>query len=293
MELLITYYIAAASDNGRGFLNAPTVSKPKALSKEEMIKYMKEGNNKKLNSLFESVIPDDLISNAEEQGKAVNEKMNSVIENIPGIEIMIEKAKNHTLCKYLLTLDELLYKLLVWIFYNNENKIYHIPNNSIKNGNSVTHIFYIKRNNPAAEERYNKILNEKKELSYYVHGSPYGCWHSILKQGIRNMSKTRYMTCGAAYGNGVYLADTLNISLGYSREPFKVNWPNRIGASLTCLAVVESTKINGNNGIYVQSDEKLVFPRLLFVWNNGTSSAVRLKDIPGDIDEAIKDKELC
>lgn len=293
LELLITFYIAAASENGRGFLNAPTVSKPKILSKEEMINLMKEGNTRKLNSLFESVVPDDLIEKAEEKSLDVNNKMNATIEKIPSIEIMIEESKKHNLYKYLFNIDELLYKLLVWIFYNNENKIVHIPNSLIKNGNCVSHIFYIKRGIPSSEKQYNTLLNKKTKFNYYVHGSPYGCWHSILKQGIRNMSQTKYMTCGAAYGNGVYLANLLQTSLGYTRQPFAINWKNRIGSSLTCLAVVESTGANSYSTIFVQPNEKLIFPRLLFIWNNTISNLnLNLNDIPGDLDELIKDIDV-
>lgn len=254
---------------------------------------MKEGNTKKLNSLFESVVPDDLIKEAEEKCVDVNNKMNAVIEKIPCIETMIEKAREHNLYKYLLTIDELLYKLLVWIFYNNENKIVHIPNSLIKNGNSISHIFYIKRGIPSSEERYNDLLKKNTKFKYYVHGSPYGCWHSIIKQGIRNMSRTKYMTCGAAYGDGVYLADQLQTSLGYARAPFTVNWKNRIGYSLTCLAVTESTGAKDNRGIFVQPDEKLVFPRMLLVWNNSINNLnFKLNDIPGDLDELIKNIDI-
>jgi len=46
------------------------------------------------------------------------------------------------------------------------------------------------------------------------------------------------MSAGAALGSGVYFADHLATSLGYSRGG--ASWPHsRFGASMTCMALCE------------------------------------------------------
>jgi len=45
------------------------------------------------------------------------------------------------------------------------------------------------------------------------HGSAPENWYSILRNGIRILSNTKYMTAGAALGAGVYAASQVNIYL--------------------------------------------------------------------------------
>jgi hypothetical protein len=51
---------------------------------------------------------------------------------------------------------------------------------------------------------------------YLYHGSPLTNWASILRNGLKVTSKTKWMTTGAAYGDGIYCSDTLNVSWSYS-----------------------------------------------------------------------------
>ena len=41
------------------------------------------------------------------------------------------------------------------------------------------------------------------------HGSSKQNWYSILRNGIRVLSKTKYMTAGAAHGVGVYASNNV------------------------------------------------------------------------------------
>lgn len=53
-------------------------------------------------------------------------------------------------------------------------------------------------------------------FGYLFHGSKKENWHSILRNGIKVCSGTKFMSTGAAYGNGIYLSDNINISQSYS-----------------------------------------------------------------------------
>ncbi len=112
------------------------------------------------------------------------------------------------------------------------------------------------------EFQYDAIDNYKKNLKYpqrwyLFHGSPLGNWHSILRNGIKNMSGTRFMSTGQAYGPGVYASNNLSIAYGYGGH----------GKS-HCVAVIEvlvdPEQYRKAEGIYVIPDDKLLFPRYLF-----------------------------
>lgn len=58
---------------------------------------------------------------------------------------------------------------------------------------------------------------KRKKLGsmFLFHGSPIENWYSIMTNGIQNMSNTKCMLNGAAYGEGVYLSNKLNVSMTY------------------------------------------------------------------------------
>lgn len=51
---------------------------------------------------------------------------------------------------------------------------------------------------------------------YLYHGSPLSNWPSILRNGLKVTSKTKWMTTGAVYGDGIYCSDSLPLSWSYS-----------------------------------------------------------------------------
>jgi poly[ADP-ribose] polymerase 16 len=48
------------------------------------------------------------------------------------------------------------------------------------------------------------------------HGSPAENFHSILHNGLRNMSGTRFESTGAAFGDGIYLAQDLTVARSFA-----------------------------------------------------------------------------
>jgi hypothetical protein len=111
------------------------------------------------------------------------------------------------------------------------------------------------------EFQYDAIDNYRKNLKYpkrwyLFHGSPLGNWHSILRNGIKNMSGTRFMSSGQAHGAGVYASNDLHLAYGYGGN-----------AGGKCVAVIEllvdPSQFKKTDGIYVIPDDKLLFPRYL------------------------------
>lgn len=113
------------------------------------------------------------------------------------------------------------------------------------------------------EYRYDAITelyrNKKyRERWYLFHGSHPSNWHSILRNGIKNMSHSSLMTTGAVYGPGIYSSDMLSVAYTY-------------GANHECrgsyIAVIELREpydgYKKAKGIYVLPDSVAFVPRYL------------------------------
>ncbi len=67
---------------------------------------------------------------------------------------------------------------------------------------------------PIKEKEFSN--NELK--TYLFHGSSISNWYSIMRNGIKNNSNTKFMSAGAAYGSGIYLSNDFNFSYNYSNN---------------------------------------------------------------------------
>lgn len=64
-------------------------------------------------------------------------------------------------------------------------------------------------------EQFNQKI-KKDGSSYLFHGSHKSNWYSILMNGLQIFSSTTRMTNGKAFGEGIYLSDSFEISKSYS-----------------------------------------------------------------------------
>ena len=68
------------------------------------------------------------------------------------------------------------------------------------------------------------------------HGSHTKNWHSIIEQGLKNMSLTPMMSSGNLFGNGIYFSSKLICARGFA--PFGKTWnKSRIGNRLQCVGI--------------------------------------------------------
>jgi poly [ADP-ribose] polymerase 6/8 len=105
--------------------------------------------------------------------------------------------------------------------------------------------------NPQREARFRKkrAENAKKKGGrgsfYAFHGSAIGNWHSIFRGGLRNYSNTDKMSCGAAYGPGIYMASNASTSFGYMAAG--AGWDKSMmiksgtASTIACIALCEGT----------------------------------------------------
>jgi ubiquitin-protein ligase len=117
------------------------------------------------------------------------------------------------------------------------------------------------------------------ETCFLLHGSGIENWHSIIRNGIFNASKTKLMTAGAVHGNGVYLSDFIGLSSGYSRGELDGSRDMLMGV-FQVMGKPEDWRKTSN--IYVVPDaSKLLLKYLIMMPRNGnlTQLARLSKDI--------------
>ena len=165
-----------------------------------------------------------------------------------------------------------IYYLLQWIYYSNRTHLIYQTEKVILDKIDIKlpfykHCFQILSNTPEKEAQFQE-LSQKHENHYGFHGSSLENWHSILRLSLKNYSNTDKMTCGAAYGPGIYLADDYNTSLSYTKSGQITGnsiLPKQISLMLLCQIVNDGTDGYTKPCHYVIKDEKLVSMKYLFI----------------------------
>ena len=138
-----------------------------------------------------------------------------------------------------------------------------------------------------------------RETTYLYHGSRSENWYSIMANGIKICSNSKYMLNGAAYGNGIYLSNDINLSLGYSNKNYTIN-KNSTESFNTILAifqVINNPQWHKGGSIYVVNDENALVLRYLLVFNmvnpllQGIFNAINIKLNSGGIQATEKQKK--
>jgi len=143
------------------------------------------------------------------------------------------------------------------------------------------------------ENKIKSKLDNKLKYYYLYHGSPFHCWNSIIKNGLKVMSGTEFMTTGAVYGNGIYLSNNLATSVGYAKQSISFNY-----SMVGLFQIIEDPeKYKKTTGIYVIPDEKILILRTLIKINKITNHNIykQLDDYfirQRTIDKSISDKNL-
>jgi hypothetical protein len=213
--------------------------------------------------------------------------MMEVIQLMPSIADMVRLGAEGTtaLRAQLTALHALMYPLLQWILSSNRAHLQHIEKkNEIPGVGNCVAQFHLLSSNPQKESNFRRLREEARaargEGSFRVwHGSGAGNWHCILRTGLKNMSNTKLMSAGAAYGTGIYTAKNFGTSIGYMGNAIR-SWknakllPHKSGLLLMALCELcnaessdklQTLKDHGNGIITVQ-DEDLINTRYLMVY---------------------------
>jgi hypothetical protein len=131
------------------------------------------------------------------------------------------------------------------LIYNNLTfDLYKVEHDSIRESN------FMKQSN---------IGSNIGSISYLYHGSPILNWHSIMRNGIKIMSGTKFMTSGSAYGDGIYLTNLLRRSCTFAGSKNIV-----IGV----YEVIDSAKYMKHLDIHVVPADNLLLLRYLIYLSN-------------------------
>jgi len=116
------------------------------------------------------------------------------------------------------------------------------------------------------EEEFEKLKKDQFSGAYLFHGSRWHNWYSILRNGLKNCSKTQLMTAGAAYGNGIYLSDSFDFCCGYGLSN------NRYVVGVFEVLGSKNDYRKGGSVFVVADDKKLIQKYLLIIPTSKKSS---------------------
>jgi len=230
-------------------------------------------------------------------------KLKNIVDKIPNLQQLqqhLDDAKNSRkneaglpadsyLRKQLKKVDPLIYPLLKWIVTSNRAYLRELrPNERFKDIHT-THQFFFANASPEKEAEFQRLKREAEEyhgkgkgVIQAWHGSPFGNWHSIMRNGLQNMSGTKHQMHGAAYGKGIYFALNMSVSLSYSRRS-SGGWVNsEIGTSLYGIAlceIINHRNLPKANPYLVITDESWVMTRFFFLANAKDFNKLQNKDL--------------
>lgn len=117
-----------------------------------------------------------------------------------------------------------------------------------------------------------EIESTFKKENFLFHGTPLYSWYPIIKNGLRIMSGTEFQANGAVYGSGIYLSDSFQFSLGYSRDCHQyTNTNNKTKRVVGIFEINDDIeKFKKASSIYVINDDKIMLLRYLVIVENNS-----------------------
>jgi ubiquitin-protein ligase len=162
------------------------------------------------------------------------------------------------------------YGILKYTIKNHSKSIkYEKEISDVLKGAKIFSFHYPESYNLDIEEFEKKIKLQGNQ--YLFHGSSYENWGSILINGLRNYSKTSKMKNGNAFGNGIYLSDSISLSYSYSTRKSIDKF------IIGVFEVVKDDTYNKGSNVFVVPDEKNV--RLKYLFRVKDRSIQNIKDI--------------
>jgi len=193
-----------------------------------------------------------------------------VIDVFPTVADMAQFKTSQELKEHLDANDSLAYPLLRWILTSSRAHLARLKPHERIQEMGTEHQYLLLSSTPSRERKFQEE-KKKKGAFWAFHGSGFGNWHAIMRQGLKNLSGTALMSTGQAYGSGIYLAAESNTSMGYAK-PLQ-GWSRSIlnasgNENIQVLALCEVINGYKANPYYVVPNEDHVATRYLFVFNS-------------------------
>ncbi|GLJ56070.1 hypothetical protein SUGI_1203730 [Cryptomeria japonica] len=108
------------------------------------------------------------------------------------------------------------YKILRYVLFTNRLSLCLLPDSHRLNIDESLYQFAVFYN---SESEQNFEQRRETEGSVFAfHGSHISNWYSIIRNGLRCLSNTKYMSSGKAYGEGIYFSTEMNYSYQHARS---------------------------------------------------------------------------
>lgn len=150
-------------------------------------------------------------------------------------------------------------KLLYFTVFTNQISFKYVALNGSLD--SQTDFFTVSHIVDKEKEFYN--INSSETILF--HGTSTKNVYSIMRNGIRSMSETKYMTNGNVFGNGIYLTDSILKALSYS-EYAPILDRISVEKVTSCVLIFSCKNLNWKTeGIFVQKENEIILRSILWV----------------------------
>ena len=164
-----------------------------------------------------------------------------------------------------LPFDDLTYQFIVFSIYATPIRFKR------EEFSNLSEIEHYKVCNTYKKEQEFKSLSNKNNVTYLFHGSRLENWYSIMKNGIRNCSGSNLQLHGAAYGQGIYLTDSIGMAMTYAHAG-----PD--GGIIGVFEVINAhTKYKKTSQIFVVPNEKHVILRYFICYDYRNKNIIHQK----------------
>ena len=194
-------------------------------------------------------LPEHMLSFCDNDVNKTYDLIITILDNIPSIDEMSSMKDEDSLKIMLFKIDKSASYLIRWIITTANSHLEFIDKNDGNfnskckfTNNSVKAVFQYLSTPPEKERKFNEYKKKKIIKTYNgYHGSPIENWHSIIRTSLKNYSgQAGKQLHGVAYGNGVYLAEDSQTSLGYMGHSMKkTTWKNSSYTNIKCMVYCE------------------------------------------------------
>lgn len=204
-----------------------------------------------------------------------------LMDLIPSMDNIVNSCSNDQELSSYIGSDSM--GLLRWVLLSNRSHLISLPPELRIKEINAKYQFLSLISSPEAEQEF-KALKQIHGSIYLWHGSHGNRWHSILRNGLKNATGTKYQANGAALGEGIYFARDSGTSTGYCRACPNMYKHSILGADLNIIGLCEVVKVpqlKDHQWAHTLTNEKACIVRFLFT--NGRISLDTVSNPPKNI----------
>ena len=201
----------------------------------------------------------------------------TMLSTLPPMRVIAESYNSDSQLKAATSAEAV--ALLRWILLSCKSQFISLPKSLQVPQFPSTNQFLALLSSPSAEAEF-RARKTKHQSIWLWHGSGGERWHSIVRNGLRNLTGTALQANGAALGEGIYFAPDSNTSFGYVREVPNKYKASALGSTIRPIALCEVAKTSGlksHGWAYTLTDEQSCIVRMLIIGNSFSADVTNNK----------------